>query len=71
MNANVAVFLIILLMGMAGWGIVQCVKSATELYFLIKARKHPENFPRTARGLVYDPSTGQVKSTTGKVCLPF
>ncbi len=51
--------------------VVSLIKRIINIATLKKAAKHPEYYPRTESGIVFNKKTGKLESSGSKTILPF
>ncbi len=71
MSIEIKMLLIVILFLLLKWSIVKLIKTIFNLIVLIKANKHPEDYPRTSGGIVFNKKTGKLEGSGSKPILPF
>ncbi len=61
MKAAMLIFFIIVLAGIIFWLTNKLIVACIDLYYLLRAKKHPEKFPRT-EGIVFNKKTRKLEA---------
>lgn len=71
MSLGLKLLLLVIVVIAMVWMFIHLIKCIYNIIVLIKANKHPENYPRAGEGMVYNKETKKLEETSGKVILPF
>lgn len=71
MSVELKLFLAICLGCVSVWVIKKLIFCFYNLQTLIKAKKNPQDYPRTSGSIVFNKKTKKLEETGGKTILPF
>lgn len=71
MSVGIEILLLVISLSLLGWSAVKLIATVINLIVLIKANKHPEEYPRTEGGIVFNKETGKLEGSGNEPVLPF